>query len=141
MHTSRSISSDLLTSSSSDCLLFLVLLHYSEAFHNVNTPLPFQNVGASYSWLCSFFASTCPLSCQPLLMFPDSNRLHPSPSSLLLLTNESHWDTGGVDKRTWESPGRFLDYSCLLPSSWSFWYMPTPCWGVEAERVMLPKIN
>lgn len=60
IHTNRSTANDLLTSSCTDCLLFFILLHFSEAFHNVDTPHPFQSVGASHSWLCSYFVSHLP---------------------------------------------------------------------------------
>ena len=41
------------TSNSSD--LFLILFHFCEACHNVDTPTPFKCTGASYAWLCSHF--------------------------------------------------------------------------------------
>ena len=43
------------TSNSSDLFLFLILFHFSEAFHNVDTFTPFKCTGASYAWLCSRF--------------------------------------------------------------------------------------
>ena len=46
--------------SPSDLFLFLIPFHFSEAFHNVDTPLPFDCPGTTYAWLCSCFAGHLP---------------------------------------------------------------------------------
>lgn len=116
----RSITCDLLTSSSSDLFLFLIPFHFSEAFHNADTPLPFDCPGATYAWLCSCSAGHLP-SILVSATFYISGQL-PALSFTLFSSSSNEWVSG----RHQNHLGDFLNYSHPLPRSWVFSYIPHP---------------
>lgn len=137
----RSITSHFLTSSSSDLFLVLTLFHFYEAFHNFDTPLPFECTGASYTWLCSCFASCLPSA---LLVVSTTSCISGEFQALsfTLLSSSSNRSVSIRYRRrgqegiriTWKI---FLNYSCPPLRSWVFLH-PIPCGGEEAGGSMLP---